>query len=338
MAARPSPLPRDVVPELLAKYRRTRSREVILEALESVEFPESRRHNVREMGTSGPTYAMCLGMTECCVKGPMPSRAVRDRPNLARLLCEFVRHERPGFRFTSIQVNKDYAAALHVDKNDAGDSRIIGLGDHQGGWLWVADGSHEGLGRVVDLHETWFAFDGNLAHKVLPFTGRRYTLVFFSRVRGGDVGARPQSAHAKLLLGLGFPLPLEMPKCKTYPPAEERMRAARESFERFCAHTLQRGGPGHRRRLMLDGVGGTSHVLMSPTTTFSSLQAAILKKRKLEEPSGEGAVVKLRFQEELLPPSATLAVLRGPPHVTVEIFEGDAAKEDEDERPLSLLL
>jgi hypothetical protein len=43
------------------------------------------------------------------------------------------------FTFTSIQVNKNYASALHVDRNNKGPSLIIGLGNYQGGQLWTYD-------------------------------------------------------------------------------------------------------------------------------------------------------------------------------------------------------
>ena len=53
-------------------------------------------------------------------------------PNFTRLLCNYLRSSGGGntaadvntaaFDFTSIQVNKNYAAAMHVDKNNLGPS------------------------------------------------------------------------------------------------------------------------------------------------------------------------------------------------------------------------
>lgn len=262
---------RDVDPKLLEKYQQGHERSVVLDALESVEFPESRRRNVRQLGDDHRAMGMCLGMTECYVRGPVVSRSVRDRPCLALLLCLFARRELPGFDFTSIQVNKDYAAALHVDRNDAGDSRIIGLGDYVGGQLWLDDGSHGGCGRVADLRDQWLGFDGNLPHKVLPFSGRRYTIVFFSRLRGGDVGARPETPEAQQLHMLGFPLPPKMPTCRTYIPAEERLRIARTRFERFCAYTYLRGGAGRRLRLEVSAVRRLRSAVLTLQTPMQSL-------------------------------------------------------------------
>eukprot|EP00931_Biecheleriopsis_adriatica_P010486 TRINITY_DN11155_c0_g1_i1.p1 TRINITY_DN11155_c0_g1~~TRINITY_DN11155_c0_g1_i1.p1 ORF type:complete len:371 (-),score=51.23 TRINITY_DN11155_c0_g1_i1:22-1134(-) len=266
----------DVPASLVLKYEASPSRQLILQALEDIEMPQSKRGNVRQRGDTGDIRGMCLGMTESWFHGPLPSRNTRERPNLARLLCAFARHELPSFRFTSIQVNKDYAAELHVDKYDAGDSRIIGLGDYTGGQLWVDDGGHGGRGRVANLHGRWLGFDGNLPHKVLPFKGRRYTLVYFSKIRGCDVGAT-SSEHARFLLDLGFPLPQQAPRCLQYPSGEERLRVARKRFELFCAHTLRRGGAGRRVRLKLSLPGSElpATAVLSGTTPVKRLGAAV---------------------------------------------------------------
>ena len=41
------------------------------------------------------------------------------------------------FYYTSIQLNLNYAAALHTDNNNMGKSFILGLGDYTGGELYV---------------------------------------------------------------------------------------------------------------------------------------------------------------------------------------------------------
>ena len=57
------------------------------------------------------------------------------RPNLTKLLVAYGRQNCPGFAFTSIQVNKNYRSALHVDRNNLGKSMIVGLGDYSKGEL-----------------------------------------------------------------------------------------------------------------------------------------------------------------------------------------------------------
>ena len=98
-----------------------------------------------------------------------------QRPNLSRLLVAFARQAVPQFNFTSIQVNRDLESALHVDANNMGPSYIVGLGNYKGGDLWV---HREGK---IDLRGQWVSIDGNIPHGTMPFTGRRYTLVYFTQ-------------------------------------------------------------------------------------------------------------------------------------------------------------
>ena len=63
-----------------------------------------------------------------------------------------------------MQTHRD---ACHV----GGRSRIIAVGDYEGGELWV-----EGRG-LLDVHNKWIDFDGRHQHRTEPFTGERYSLV-----------------------------------------------------------------------------------------------------------------------------------------------------------------
>lgn len=201
------------------------SAEDVLKALEAEVFPESQRKNVRQEGDNSAVLGMCLGLTTHWTRGVAISAQTGLRPHLAALLCAFARQERPGMRFTSVQVNKDYGAAMHVDRNNRGTSWIFGLGDYSGGRLWIDDGSS--TGNAVDLRNSWFTFDGNRPHCVLPFTGRRYTLVFFTYShRKMRTGISPEAVLR--LVRLGFPVPTDLEVPLTYMPAtaEEKKQAA----------------------------------------------------------------------------------------------------------------
>ena len=76
-----------------------------------------------------------------------------------------------GFPFTSIQVNKNYESALHVDRNNMGRSMIIGLGNYQQGQVWV-----HGPG-ALDVKGRWCEFDGNVAVRRLRAAGARAVLL-----------------------------------------------------------------------------------------------------------------------------------------------------------------
>lgn len=54
--------------------------------------------------------------------GVIASCHTQGRPNLCKLLARYCEANRPGFKFTSIQVNKNYESALHCDKKNLGPS------------------------------------------------------------------------------------------------------------------------------------------------------------------------------------------------------------------------
>ena len=85
-----------------------------------------------------------------------------------------MKQAKPDFKFTSIQVNKNYLSALHVDSNNMGPSFIVGLGNYVGGTVW-----QQGSG-ACDCKNNFVDMDGNVPHATLPFAGTRYTLVYFS--------------------------------------------------------------------------------------------------------------------------------------------------------------
>lgn len=258
--------------------------EDVLRALKAEDFPESRRRNVRLQGDKRLVQGMCLGITNHWTKGPWMSLATKEHSGLASLLCAFAQQELPGVRFTSIQVNKDYRATLHVDKNNLGPSWIIGLGDYTGGRLWIDDDSK--AGRAVDIHGShWFQFDGNRPHCVLPFRGRRFTLVYFTychpKVRVGV----PLWVQRRLA-GLGFPLP---PEAGSPPPlgavaapspdeTRQRLAAARQLFRCFRARVLALGGVGHVCLQVRDPSGRIHRVGLSPRTPLRRLAAAIAQR------------------------------------------------------------
>ena len=59
------------------------------------------------------------------------------------MLLDFYKQTKPAtetnFFNTTMQLNRNYSARLHVDKNNHGPSYIIALGEYQGGRLWCYD-------------------------------------------------------------------------------------------------------------------------------------------------------------------------------------------------------
>ena len=61
-----------------------------------------------------------LGLIKSYGYGLTPSSSTNECNALAQMLCQLVRKARPHFAFTSIQVNKNYQSALHVDMSNLG--------------------------------------------------------------------------------------------------------------------------------------------------------------------------------------------------------------------------
>lgn len=128
------------------------------------------------------------------------SPSAQRRPWLTRLLIAFLRAENLEHQFTTIQVNATYASRPLVDNDHLGSSLIVGLGDYEGGELWVHDDDgdveftlREGIKSQFDYHAgtTWRGrnqdirgklcnFNGKTLHYTLPFTGTRFSLVYYT--------------------------------------------------------------------------------------------------------------------------------------------------------------
>jgi len=95
------------------------------------------------------------------------------------------------FVWTSLNVNKDYAASVHRDGNNFGPSMISAFGEFSGGKLnYYPDddgkGEPEKLEKgnhkkeAFDLRNGLALFNGNCAHSVDDFKGHRFSIVFFT--------------------------------------------------------------------------------------------------------------------------------------------------------------
>ena len=119
---------------------------------------------------------MCVGASSA-----RQGRAVVKLPecftNLVQKLCALPSSCGCTGEFTSIQVNKNCQAELHVDKNNLGLSFIVTLGKFSSSELlvWNADVSWEKL----DCHGKFSAFDGCLPHATTQFDGECFSIIYF---------------------------------------------------------------------------------------------------------------------------------------------------------------
>ena len=147
-----------------------------LQDLENIKFPKTTsRKNISNKATE----AFVLG--EVNLRGQKilnyktrgDSRFNKRFPDLYDLLRDFIKQHDPDFNYTTIQLNKNIQSPPHIDKNNVGYSYIIGLGDYTGGNLVIE-------GKQYDIKNKWLKFDGRLGHWVEPFTGTRYTIIYFT--------------------------------------------------------------------------------------------------------------------------------------------------------------
>lgn len=86
----------------------------------------------------------------------------------------------PDFKWTTIQYNCNQKSNKHKDKNNIGESYIIGLGDYEGGRLKVWHNENADP-EYVDIKNKFYKFNGaKLYHETEDFTGTRLSLVYFN--------------------------------------------------------------------------------------------------------------------------------------------------------------
>lgn len=84
-------------------------------------------------------------------------------------------------KWTTIMINDNYLALPHKDKNNDGESWIVAFGDYTGGELNVEGVKH-------DIRYKPFKMNAETQeHWVEPWTGNRYSIVFFRIKLKGSV-------------------------------------------------------------------------------------------------------------------------------------------------------
>ena len=108
--------------------------------------------------------------------------------SLIAVLIEAVCTTFPKFKFTNIQMNKNFPGKLHIDRGNIGKSIMIVVADpsKQGGDLFVSLPPNRGRSSHLDcllpVTNMWVWFDGTNPHATMPTFGKgdRYSYVFFT--------------------------------------------------------------------------------------------------------------------------------------------------------------
>lgn len=191
------------------------SRAAILSYLRGIELPKETRRSVRA-SERHDKRGFVLGYVIGYAQGWTPSRATKQHPGLASLLCSYARARMPDLVFTSIMVNEG-RSALHVDKSNCDLSAIVSFGDHVGGELW------EYPGRILRIHNRLRRCQGSLPHITLPYEGERYSIVYYN-LASQDSRA-PSRTMTSFLDQLGFHRLAERP-ARTLPARSDLLPVA----------------------------------------------------------------------------------------------------------------
>tara|TARA_R110002126_G_scaffold185316_3_gene333840 strand:+ start:699 stop:1223 length:525 start_codon:yes stop_codon:yes gene_type:complete len=165
----------------------------ITEHLIDFKYPKTTtRKNILNEGDKSYS-GFCLGKVISWAhkdeNGNNGNREVRDcvkvtqekYQKIYQLACSLALRVVPDFQFTTIQFNKNYQCKKHIDKNNVGVSRIIGLGDYEGGELLIYYDGEDEEPKSIDIKNKFFEFDGSkYYHETAPFTGERHTLVYYT--------------------------------------------------------------------------------------------------------------------------------------------------------------
>lgn len=188
----------------------------LLAVLKLWEFKQSTtRQNVMKEGVEW-VNSDTLGLLASYDGALLVSNSTKHYPAVPKIMGQWLRDNQPDlgreFCYTSINVNRGYAAARHRDGNNEGPSLIKAFGDFSGGQLryWPEDNkqgppdrlsANDGVG--VDLRKNLLLFDGNRAHEVTDFRGERFTLVFFCVGKSW----KATQEHRRILKDCGITVP-----------------------------------------------------------------------------------------------------------------------------------
>ena len=160
--------------------------EAFKEIIQELETRPLHCNQYRKQAGSGRSQTFGLVNRRCLA--PDYSRQCWMRPRLYQLLLEFAK-KYVTIPWTSITVNQNYEAKKHKDRGNIGVSWLVAFGDYTGGELALYKDNKELLDIrckpvIDDFSKVW--------HGVEPFSGNRYSLVFYTlNNKGIDISSIP---------------------------------------------------------------------------------------------------------------------------------------------------
>ena len=160
--------------ELMMIWTSTISLHDIYEYLDGMDIPDNAaRKNAKRKGVK-TVKSMSLGKLTHFGQGYLSTKTIKHS-KLFIMASKWgaQRGLKYGGDFTAICFNKNFQCAPHIDQYNVGMNKIIGFGPYVKGELRVGN-------DVIDIHNKLVEFDPKTEHEVLPFSGTRYSMTFFT--------------------------------------------------------------------------------------------------------------------------------------------------------------
>jgi len=179
------------------------------------------------------------------------TKSTHAYPEFVQLMARWMTDRLPAteakeFKWTSFNINKNYAGRIHRDGNNFGPSMISAFGDFTGGKLnyFPHDDGKIDLEQLekktfakaehLDLKNGLCLFNGNSAHCVDDFQGNRYSIVYFTLGCHAKMKAEDRLRMEKW--GIKAPSADENPYKIIRAPLGEK------SARRYAATPMRKGG------------------------------------------------------------------------------------------------
>jgi hypothetical protein len=185
------------------KYEATK--EALLKVLREATIPKipkpalktAHTNRGNKLGTIGRTITFGFGDTR---RGIKEYASNKRHPELLKALVAFGNQVVPkGFEYNGITLNEGVKAKKHKDSKNVGVSYIIGIGDFTGGNIKVWN-KEDKSPKDFDLNGKPVGFNGGLLfHQTTPFTGERYTIIYYKQMWEGTIKGLKTVGEGKAL-------------------------------------------------------------------------------------------------------------------------------------------
>lgn len=144
----------------------------LLHRLQQLDIPKTKRIAISPQSC----HTMTLGVVHVRFTNYYDlTCATKKNQDFYHYLIDFVKAINPNFIWTTCTINKNVITNWHFDKKNFGKTLIFAVGDYTGGRLLLRHGD------PIDIKEKPFYFNGHeLEHSTEPFTGTRYSLMFYN--------------------------------------------------------------------------------------------------------------------------------------------------------------